>query len=90
VELFRYLLYCHLAIFVIYVIFGAAFRKEQELLKMPTDPAAWSLSHVMHWLRWAVKTFTSASIEPRDWEAVNGRRLCELSHDEFKVRGGQS
>ena len=32
------------------------------MLKMPTDPASWSLSHVMHWLRWAANTFTSAAI----------------------------
>lgn len=64
----------------------SAFRKEQEVLKMPTDPAAWTSSHVLHWLRWAVNTFKTASIHLKDWEAVTGRRLCELSHEEFKLK----
>jgi hypothetical protein len=39
----------------------------------------------MHWLRWAVNTFKSASIDFKDWDLINGKRLCELNHDEFKV-----
>jgi hypothetical protein len=46
---------------------------------------SWSVTHVMHWLRWAVNTFKSASIDFKDWDLINGKRLCELNHDEFKV-----
>jgi GA-binding protein transcription factor alpha len=40
----------------------------------------------MHWLRWAVNTFKSATIDFKDWETVNGKRLCELTHEDFKEK----
>ncbi len=63
-----------------------AFRKEQEQLKIPTDPASWTITNVMHWLRWAVNTFKSIAIDFKDWENVNGMRLCELTHEDFKEK----
>merc|ERR1719357_322466 len=61
------------------------FRKEQERLNMPTDPAQWNEGHVMHWLRWALNTFRSASIDPADWQ-MSGSALCSITHEQFKTR----
>merc|ERR1719312_1893258 len=61
------------------------FRKEQERLDIPTDPGNWSESNVMHWLRWALNTFKSASIDPADW-LMSGDELCSISHEQFKSR----
>jgi GA-binding protein transcription factor alpha len=61
------------------------FRKEQERLAMPTDPAQLNESHVMHWLRWALNTFCSASIKPADW-LMSDLALCAITHDQFKGR----
>jgi len=59
------------------------FRKEQERLSIPTDPRNWSENNVMHWLRWAINTFKSASIDPADW-ILSGEELCSISHEQFK------
>ena len=61
------------------------FRKEQEQLAIPTDPAQWSKSNVQHWLRWAMKTFSAASIDPIDWN-MSGADLCETTQDQFKLK----
>ena len=66
--------------------FFLAFRKEQERLKIPTDPAQWNLTHVQHWLRWAVTTFKTASIQLKDWSSITGMQLCDLSHSDFKKK----
>lgn len=78
--------------FIFFFILGikefiiSAFRKEQERLKIPTDPAQWNLTHVQHWLRWAVTTFKTASIQLKDWSNINGMQLCDLSHSDFKKK----
>jgi len=61
------------------------FRREQERLNIPTDPAQWDESHVLHWLRWALNTFRTASIDPADWQ-MNGASLCSITHDQFKAK----
>jgi len=61
------------------------FRKEQERLDIPTDPGNWSESNVMHWLRWALNTFKSASIDPADW-LMSGDELCSISQEQFKSK----
>jgi len=61
------------------------FRKEQERLSIPTDPAMWDTAHVLHWLRWALNTFRSASIDPADWQ-ISGASLCSITHDQFKQK----
>ena len=35
----------------------SAFRKEQERLKIPTDPSQWERIHVAHWIEWAGREF---------------------------------
>jgi len=62
----------------------SAFRKEQEQLSMPTDPSDWDETHVQHWLRWALLTFNTASISLKDWVAIDGTKLCDMSHNDFK------
>jgi len=64
----------------------SAFRREQELLKIPTDPSKWNVTHVQHWLRWASKTFDSASINLADWAVMDGPKLCDISHADFKKK----
>ena len=61
------------------------FRREQEQLSIPTDPAQWSQSNVQHWLRWAMNTFSSASIDPVDWNMA-GEELCEITQEQFKLK----
>ena len=61
------------------------FRKEQERLAIPTDPGHWSQSNVMHWLRWALNTFKTASIDPADW-LMSGEELCSISQEQFKSK----
>jgi len=64
----------------------SAFRREQESLKIPTDPSKWNVTHVQHWLRWAAKTFQSASITLNDWLTFDGVKLCNISHADFKKK----
>ena len=61
------------------------FRKEQERLNIPTDPGHWNENNVMHWLRWALNTFKSASIDPADW-IMSGEDLCSISQEQFKTK----
>ena len=61
------------------------FRREQERLAIPTDPGQWSENNVMHWLRWALNTFKSASIDPADW-IMSGQELCSISQEQFKSK----
>ena len=61
------------------------FRKEQERLNIPTDPGHWNENNVMHWLRWALNTFKSASIDPADW-IMSGEELCSISQEQFKSK----
>ena len=61
------------------------FRKEQERLNIPTDPGHWNENNVMHWLRWALNTFKSASIDPADW-IMSGEELCSISQEQFKTK----
>jgi GA-binding protein transcription factor alpha len=61
------------------------FRREQERLSIPTDPGQWDESHVLHWLRWALNTFRTASIDPADWQ-MSGASLCSITHDQFKAK----
>ena len=61
------------------------FRKEQERLNIPTDPAQWEESHVLHWLRWALNTFKTASIDPAHWQ-MSGASLCSITHEQFKSK----
>lgn len=61
------------------------FKKEQERLKIPSDPMLWSVPHVRHWLTWAVRTFNLAGIKLSNWN-LSGPELCALTSAEFQAR----
>jgi hypothetical protein len=42
----------------------SAFRKEQERLKIPTDPSQWERIHVAHWIEWAGREFSRYAPPP--------------------------
>ncbi|CAG5131697.1 unnamed protein product [Candidula unifasciata] len=58
------------------------FRRDQERLKIPFDPAQWSELHVKHWIQWAVKEFRLQAVNV-DAFNLNGDQLCALTHPEF-------
>lgn len=66
-------------------VVSAQFRKEQEQLKIPLDPAQWSTQHVLIWIQWAVQQFNLPDIRLEDW-VFNGQKLFSLSHSEFKKK----
>ena len=41
---------------------------------------------MQHWLRWAARTFQAATINLPDWAAVDGPKLCDISHADFKIK----
>ncbi|XP_052824356.1 GA-binding protein alpha chain isoform X1 [Octopus bimaculoides] len=58
------------------------FRKEQERLKIPRDPAQWSEVHVRHWIQWACREFHLEGVDINQFR-LNGKQLCDLQHEEF-------
>ena len=62
------------------------FRKEQERLKFPTDPLSWDRLHVAHWLNWVQTEFPDTILHNKIVWDIDGRELCQLSHDEFKKK----
>ncbi len=60
------------------------YRAEQKRLGIPTDPTEWSSSHVLHWVKWAIRQFDRASVSMEDWHMMTGRELVGLTHEEFK------
>ncbi|XP_046979822.1 DNA-binding protein Ets97D-like isoform X1 [Schistocerca americana] len=67
---------------VIRWVVDSNYKREQEKLKIPTDPAEWSVTHVRHWLTWAVRTFNLAGLRLMDW-AITGKQLLALTPTEF-------
>lgn len=63
----------------------AQYKKEQERLKIPTDPKDWSETHVKHWLQWAVRQFNLISLRLADWN-ITGTQLCNLTMEEFHAK----
>lgn len=61
------------------------YKKEQERLKIPSDPRDWTQTQVKHWLQWAVRQFNLPSLKLADWN-ISGAQLCNLTHDEFKTK----
>lgn len=66
-------------------VVDSAFRKEQEHLKIPSDPALWSHAHVRHWLQWAVRHFSLPHIRLQDWN-MTGKDLCRLTLQQFQEK----
>ncbi|PSN34911.1 hypothetical protein C0J52_16508 [Blattella germanica] len=67
---------------VIRWIVDSHFKKEQERLKIPTDPSEWSIAHVRLWFQWAVRQFNLVSVRLSDWN-ITGKQLCQLTLDDF-------
>lgn len=63
----------------------AQYKKDQERLKIPTDPKDWSETHVKHWLQWAVRQFNLVSLRLADWN-ITGTQLCNLTMEEFHAK----
>ncbi|XP_014612023.1 PREDICTED: DNA-binding protein Ets97D-like [Polistes canadensis] len=61
------------------------YKKEQERLKIPTDPIDWSQTHVKHWLQWAVRQFNLVSLRLADWN-ITGEQLCNLTLQDFQSK----
>ncbi|KAL3270738.1 hypothetical protein HHI36_021263 [Cryptolaemus montrouzieri] len=59
------------------------FKKEQERLKIPSDPMEWDVTHVRHWLQWAVRHFHLPNIKLSDW-SMNGEGLHQITLKEFQ------
>ena len=67
-------------------VVSTEFRKEQERLKFPTDPLSWDRLHVAHWLNWVQTEFPDTILHNKIVWDIDGRELCQLSHDEFKKK----
>uniref|UniRef100_A0A182J6M3 ETS domain-containing protein n=1 Tax=Anopheles atroparvus TaxID=41427 RepID=A0A182J6M3_ANOAO len=62
-----------------------AFKRDQQRLGIPENPADWTVAQVKHWIQWAVRTFNLSGIKLQDW-CISGKELCELEQDEFKLK----
>ncbi|KRT78772.1 hypothetical protein AMK59_7171 [Oryctes borbonicus] len=60
-----------------------AFKKEQERLRIPSDPQQWNVLHVRHWVQWAVRQFNLPNLKLSDW-SMNGEQLYKLTLPEFQ------
>ncbi|XP_022908828.1 DNA-binding protein Ets97D [Onthophagus taurus] len=60
-----------------------AFKKEQERLKIPSDPQQWTMLHVRHWVQWAVRQFNLPNLKLSDW-SLNGVQLYKLTLQDFQ------
>lgn len=70
---------------VIRWVVDGQFKKDQERLKIPTDPLEWEVAHVRHWFQWAVRQFNLVGVQLYDWN-ITGRQLCEMTLPEFQQR----
>ena len=63
----------------------SAFRKDQERRNIPTDPTLWDRTHVKHWAKWVSAQFPDSKFdaESSKWD-LDGKELCNLTHDDFK------
>ncbi|KAF6364391.1 ETS variant transcription factor 7 [Rhinolophus ferrumequinum] len=62
---------------------------EGEICKLPgrlrIQPSLWSREDVLHWLRWAEKEYSLQRTREHGFE-MNGRALCILTKDDFRLR----
>ena len=49
------------------------------------QPALWSREDVLHWLRWAEQEYSLQRTREHGFE-MNGRALCILTKDDFRLR----
>ncbi|XP_014305532.2 transcription factor ETV7-like [Myotis lucifugus] len=53
--------------------------------RLRIQPALWSREDVLHWLRWAEGEYSLQRTRERGFE-MNGRALCILTKDDFRLR----
>ncbi|XP_069684888.1 DNA-binding protein Ets97D-like isoform X2 [Periplaneta americana] len=70
---------------VIRWVVDSHFKKEQQRLKIPSDPNDWSVAHVRLWLQWAVRHFNLVGLRLSDWN-ITGKQLCQLSLSDFQAK----
>lgn len=62
---------------------------EGEICKLPgrlrIQPSLWSREDVLHWLRWAEQEYSLQRTREHGFE-MNGRALCILTKDDFRLR----
>ncbi|XP_072375114.1 DNA-binding protein Ets97D-like [Diabrotica undecimpunctata] len=59
------------------------YKKEQERLKIPSDPMEWTALHVRHWVQWAVRQFNLTNIKLSDW-LMDDKQLVALTIEDFQ------
>ncbi|XP_012545684.2 DNA-binding protein Ets97D-like isoform X1 [Bombyx mandarina] len=59
--------------------------KSDHRIRIPDDPADWSVQHVKLWIQWAVRQFNLTGIKLSDWN-IAGTGLCTMSNVEFKEK----
>ncbi|XP_052749101.1 DNA-binding protein Ets97D-like [Galleria mellonella] len=59
--------------------------KSDHRVKVPDDPAQWSVQHVKLWVVWAVRQFNLAGVRLADWQ-LSGPELCALTNAQFKEK----
>ncbi|XP_047038895.1 DNA-binding protein Ets97D [Helicoverpa zea] len=65
-------------------VVDAQFKSEHRV-KVPDDPAQWSVQHVKLWIQWAVRQFNLIGVKLSDWN-INGKELCAITNVEFKEK----
>ncbi|XP_026740071.1 DNA-binding protein Ets97D isoform X1 [Trichoplusia ni] len=65
-------------------VVDAQFKSEHRI-RIPDDPAEWSVQHVKLWIQWAVRRFNLIGIKLSDWN-ISGDELCTISNVEFKAK----
>ncbi|KAM7135573.1 transcription factor ETV7 isoform 2-T2 [Molossus nigricans] len=62
---------------------------EEGICRLPgrlrIQPALWSREDVLHWLRWAEREYSLQRTREHGFE-MNGRALCILTKDDFRLR----
>ena len=59
------------------------------LFSTATDPLLWSKEDVECWLRWCIKEFALSNLDPKSF-SMNGKALCLLPKDSFRLRTRES
>jgi len=59
------------------------FSRDQERLKIPSDPTQWNKGHVEHWIQWAVKEFKLQNVNTDGFSRKSGRQLCATTRPQF-------
>ncbi|XP_072047656.1 transcription factor ETV6-like [Amphiura filiformis] len=58
-------------------------------LPVPTDPLLWTKEDVECWLRWCSDEFSLSNLDPKGF-SMNGKALCLLPKDSFRLRATES